>query len=264
MSVAPPPSLYARWLHSNRAAITEIANPRTRAQHNHEFSATLQRIASANIRVSGKSASALASAVRAELATPGRYRLKRAVIEPAEPWWQVLWGWFGDRIGALYRLLAAHIKVARGMRTTFGNALIIVAILLIASVGARLLRSLQIARNATRARPLPLAHRQSAQTLCVEANALAQAGDYNRAIRMLFAAAITLLDFRDVLHAQSSATVNELRSALGSTDAKLEPPFVALAGQFSAVTYAERAAGAEEWLEARDAYIGIENALATA
>lgn len=263
MSLAPPPTLFERWLHANRSTIAAKHSPHVRAAENARLAATLRRITSERTRITGVSASAISASVRVELARPGRYHLKLAVVEPRATWWEILGGWIAGRVGALYRLLAAHVKVGPKIRTTVGDIVILLTVLFVALVGARMLRSLQIVRDAVHAVQQPLAFRQSAQALFAAADAHAQAGDHARAIRELFIAAITLLDVRGVLHAESSATVNELRSALLVANDRVEPAFIALTENFSAVTYAEQTPSAREWQAARAAYLGIVSAITT-
>jgi len=256
VTFATPPALYARWLHANRAAIAAMHQPQRRAQARNTFDATLQRIAHAPVPTLRVSSVALAAAARAELATPHRYQLKRAAVTQPTTWWSVLWGWLADRLRAFVRALAAHIKVGAGLRAAFGDSLIFAVVILVAFVGARLLRALQIARDRT-GDAQPLAQPQSATALVAHAMALAQAGKFSFAIRALFGAAVILLDLHGLLRAESSATVNELHHALRAHDARFEPEFATLARCFSAVMYAERDAGGREWEEALQAYQGI-------
>ena len=123
----------------------------------------------------------------------------------------------------------------------------------IAVVVAHLLLQLQYERT-RRERAIALAPARSAHALAVAAAQAANAGDYARAIRLMFMAAVTLLDLRGVVRDERSATINELRRALHERDGELEPAFVEIARLYTAAAYAQTPAGPDAWERARDAY----------
>jgi hypothetical protein len=88
----------------------------------------------------------------------------------------------------------------------------------------------------------------------VAASAAARDGDFARAIRLTFIAAVTLLDLRGVMRDERSATINELRRALHDRDDDLDGPFAEIAQLYTAAAYAQAPAGPEAWHRARAAY----------
>ncbi|MGC2244865.1 MAG: DUF4129 domain-containing protein, partial [Candidatus Aquilonibacter sp.] len=93
-----------------------------------------------------------------------------------------------------------------------------------------------------------------AHALAALAAQAASAGDYARAVRLLFIAAVTLLDLRGVVRDERSATVNELRRRLHERDGALEPAFVEIARLYTATAYAQTPVDPDAWLRARAAY----------
>ncbi len=190
-------------------------------------------------------------AVRAELAVPGRYQLHVAVRRPSLL--EVLADWLGDRYRAFERALAAHVHVTPAAKTAFGDLIVVAAVLAVAIVAARLLAQAQI-DAAQRGDAHSLSPARSAHVLSVRAAAAAAEGDYARAVRTLFAAAVTLLDLRGVVRDDESATVNDLRRALHERDGRVEAPFIELARIYTSVAYAEAPTGADAWERAQRAY----------
>jgi hypothetical protein len=73
-------------------------------------------------------------------------------------------------------------------------------------------------------------------------------------VRLLFAAAVTLLDLRGVVPEEQSTTINELRFALRERNADAELPFVDLARTYTEAAYAEHPIDAALWERAKTAY----------
>ena len=195
---------------------------------------------------------ALVQAVRAELATPGRYHLAqmRAVHRS---WLQIALQWLSDRYADLLHALQSRLHVGSNAVSAFGDVIVIACIIVLGVVGARLLIALQVER-ARRSSAIAIGPPRSAHAIARAAGEAATSGDYPRASRLLFAAAVTLLDLRGVLHDDPSATVNDLRRALRARNASAEAPFVEIARAFSAAAYAEQHLDASAWETARSAY----------
>jgi hypothetical protein len=191
-------------------------------------------------------------AVRAELAVPGRYHLGAAV-----PQHRSLLGialqWLADRWNDLWNALASHVKLGRTGASLIGDLIVVLCVVTIAVIGAHLLLQLQYERT-RREGAVALVTPRSAHALAALAAQAAQAGDYARAIRLVFIAAVTLLDLRGVVRDERSATVNELRRALHERDGALEPAFVEIARLYTAAAYAQMPAGPDAWERARSAY----------
>ncbi len=200
----------------------------------------------------------LVRAVRTELATPGRYHFTQSAAVHRS-WLQVALQWVSDRYADFVHALAARVKVGPNAVSLFGDAIVIVCVLIVAIVGARLLVGLQVER-ARRHAAIRIGPSRSAYAIARAAADVASVGDYVRAIRLLFTASVTLLDLRGVLHDDPSATVNDLRRALRERHANAEAPFVDIARAFSAAAYAEEPLDATAWGAARAAYDALTKA----
>ena len=190
-------------------------------------------------------------AVRAELAVPGRYHIVAAT--PHRSLLDMVLQWIGDRWNALWSLLTSHVKLGPSGRSLIGDLIVVLAVAAIAVISGHLLSQLQYERT-RRERASELAAPRSAHALAAQAVQAANAGDYARAIRVVFMAAVTLLDLRGILRDERSATINELRRALHERDGALEPAFVEIARLYTAAAYAQMPAGPEAWQRARAAY----------
>ncbi len=194
----------------------------------------------------------LVRAVRAELSTPGRYHLSQGRVGHRS-WLSIALQWLGDRYTEFVQALSAHLHVGKNEVSLFGDAIVIVCVIVLGFIGARLLMAMQLDR-ARRSRAIAIGAPRNAHAIAVAASRAAASGEYGRAIRLLFAAAVTLLDLRGVLHDDPSATVNDLRRALRTRNAAAEPPFVEIARAFSAAAYAEEQLDSSAWDAARVAY----------
>jgi hypothetical protein len=195
---------------------------------------------------------AIVGAVRAELAVPGRYHLG-VVPSPHRSLIGIALQWLADRWNDLWNAVASHIKLGPAGLSLIGDVLVVLVVLAIAVVGAQLLLQLQYERT-RREHATALAPARSAHALAALAAQAANAGDYARAIRLVFIAAVTLLDLRGVVRDERSSTINELRRALHQRDGALEPAFVEIAGLYTSAAYAQSPAGPDAWRRARAAY----------
>ena len=191
-------------------------------------------------------------AVRSELAWPGRYHLHPSVVAQRS-WFEQLFGWLYDRWQDFEQALSSRIKLGPVGATILGDLLILAAVALVAVVAAQLLMTLQ-AERAQRAEAVEIGSARNAHLLARAATDAAGRGDYMRAIRLLFAAAVTLLDLRGVVRDDASATVNELRRALRARNAQADEPFVAIARAYTSAAYAEERLDERAWVDASRAY----------
>lgn len=265
MNAAPPPPPYATWLRTQRAAIERARDVRTRTEANAQLAALLRAIAAGAPSGPARApdAAVLAAAARRELATPGRYRLRAPAAAPPASWWQLLWGAAIDRWKQLVELLARSVRLGGPVRTTIGDVLIVGFLGIVGYAAAQLIRSVQFRYDRRLTSNAPLENARSAQALFERADAAARSGDFATAIRVLFVAAVTLLDLRGVVRDRAGATINELRAALGPEHRHAEGAFAGIARQFSRVAYAEEPPGAEEWRIARDSYRALAERIAT-
>lgn len=204
----------------------------------------------------------LVRAVRAELATPGRYHFETP-HGIRRSWLEVAFAWIADRYREFVQALSAHLHVsARGVSLA-GDVLVVLAVIAIGVIGAQLLLALQTERL-SRAHALALAPARSAHALARRAAEAAERGAYASAIRLLFTAAVTLLDLRGVVHDDESATINDLRREIRERNTGAEEPFVAIASAYTAAAYAEERLDAGAWERARDAYRRLTSTVAQA
>ncbi len=192
-------------------------------------------------------------AVRSELARPGRYHLHDHAAIREKSWLEIVFQWIYDRFMDFQHLLASHIKIGATGASIIGDVMIGLAVAAVALVAARFLMTLQEEETA-RTETTALASARSASVLARAASDAAANGDYARAIRFLFAAAVTLLDLRGVVRNEASATVNDLRHALHERNARADEPFVTIARAFTTAAYAERRLDEDSWNDASAAY----------
>lgn len=190
-------------------------------------------------------------AVRTELAIPGRYHLHPATA--ARPsWLELAVRWVADAFGRFERLLSARLHLSPAQSSVIGDAVVIACVTLVAFVAARMLIAMQLERG--RFQPQMLGSSRSAQALSRAAQEAALSGDFVRAIRLIFAASVVMLDLRGVVADDESATVNELRRALRARASAAEPPFSEIARAYTDAAYAERGVDADTWARAQAAY----------
>lgn len=198
-------------------------------------------------------------AVRQELAWPGRYHL-HVTRGVQRSWLQIAFQWLWDRWVELQHAIAARLHVGPTGATLLGDGLILAAVVLFAYVAARLLMTIQ-AEHLQAVEAHEIGSQRSAHLLARAAADAAQNGDYARAIRLLFAAAVTLLDLRGVVRDDASATVNELRRALHARSAGADEPFLAIARAYTAAAYAEERIDEDAWTGAQAAYARLSAAV---
>lgn len=193
----------------------------------------------------------ITQAVRAELAVPGRYHLVATAAHSSILAQMLTWLW--DRWTDLLTQIERHVHIGKTGTALIGDALVALCVVAIALVGAHLLAQLDLER-VRRERATALAPARSAHALAALAAQAAAAGEYTRAIRILFIAVVTLLDLRGVVRDEQSLTVGELRRALHEHDGRLEPAFVEIARLYTAAAYAQVGADEGAWQRARAAY----------
>lgn len=249
---APGDAAVAHWLAANRAAIAATHDAKRRLAARAALDATLARMRAA---APAASAPDLRAAVARQLAAPGRYDLAPRVVRSAAPSpWERFWSWIGDQWSRLWNATGARIHLGRTGGGIVGFALLALVLGVVLWALVRMLASVQIERERRRGVSQALAAGRSARALYLQACAAAAEGDYARAARILFVAAVTALDLRGTMRDDASATVGELRGALRLRDGALVSPFEAVAAPFVVAAYAERPVEAHEWERARDAY----------
>ncbi len=252
MTTAAAGAAAAKWLAENRAAIVATHDVKARAAAQKALDATLARMRAAT--PAPHPPVDLRAAAASELAT-SRYDLHARVVRPAEEsLWDRFWAWAGTQWDRLWRATGGRIDLGPiGWNAIGWTCLILIGGALVFVV-VRLIAGVQIAGDERRGTSTPLEAGRNARALYLQACALAEAGAYAQAARLLFVAAVTALDLRGLMRDDASATVGELRRALRARDGTLVPPFDEIAGPFVIAAYAERAIEPAEWERALAGY----------
>jgi Domain of unknown function (DUF4129) len=189
-----------------------------------------------------------------ELSRRGRYVLSVAAEPKPNPsWWDRMWQWIGDRWRALWKALFGHVRLGRAAVTSIGDVAIAAIAMLLVVTASRLAQLRIKPGRRTRAprRRAPLA---DANELDERAKALARAGAYAAAVRLLFAAMLAALDERGILRDDRSSTVGEVRRFLLGHKPALVGDFNDVASAFVTGVYAEDPVERGDWERARSAY----------
>lgn len=193
----------------------------------------------------------IVAAVRAELATPGRYHLAPPPVHHSVL--VELWRWIVAQWSSFWAMIFRHVPIGHDTAALIGEAIVILCMLAVVFAAVQLTIRLEL-EEARRTPSVPLSAPRNAQAFAIAAAQAAGSGDYTRAVRLLFIAAVTLLDLRGVVRDERGATINELRREVRARDAQLEPPFMTLARAYTSAAYAEEPLGADAWTRAQDAY----------
>ncbi len=184
-----------------------------------------------------------------------RYHLIEAAPAP-QTWWQRLLGRFGAFLAGIWHALTAHVHVSGTQRGVLGAALLGIALLAMALVLWRALRSVQ-RDSASLAAVRALDRGETVGDVYAAASRAAQRGEFPTAVRLLFAAAIIALDLHGLLADDAGTTVGEFRRALRAKDAGAATDFDDLARLFTVIAYGDADADAATWERARGAYLAL-------
>ncbi|HEY9084586.1 MAG TPA: hypothetical protein VIN40_01390 [Candidatus Tyrphobacter sp.] len=190
-----------------------------------------------------------ALAARTELATPFRYHLQLPP-PPVEPWWQRAW----DAVAGFIDRLFSHVHVGHAAGAAIGDVLVAAIVALAFYLVVRFALILRPRTRRTGAEIEPLFAERDEQWLAREAFAAAERGEIGLAVRLLFGAAVMLLDLRGAIHDDASATVGELRRAVRPLGDVVAVPFGEIASAYVTSVYAERPVEPAAWSRAYAAY----------
>ena len=181
-------------------------------------------------------------------------RFAQRVVRPVpHTWWDAVQSWLADRWHQLMDAFGRSVHVGRGATAALGDLVLVAVVILLVVVGARLL--MQLSREyGTAAGARPLAFRFAAADLYARAIAAAGERRYDRAVTLLFRATLASLDMRHALDDVPSRTVNECRRDVRARAPRFAGAFDGIARLFTAVAYANAAAGEAEWAQAREIY----------
>jgi hypothetical protein len=160
-------------------------------------------------------------------------------------------------IGDAMHRIFPHAVPAATSRAAASSVVFIAAVIAIAYLGYRVLRIVD-ARRARRV-SLPSAAAQAAATatrhsLLQDAAAAAGAGDYARAIALLFRAALLDLDGGALVPFDPARTPGEYRRLVRRAAATASAPFDDLAARFIRATFGAQPPQATDYDRAREAY----------
>ena len=185
-----------------------------------------------------------ALAARTELATPFRYQLQTQPPAP-EPWWLRAWDWISNFLSRLF----SHASGGHAIGALLGDVLIAAIVALTLYLFARLILIATSRRRHADAAIEALSAERDEHRLAREAFAAAERGDIGLAVRLLFAAAVTLLDLRGV---------GDLRRAVRPLGDGVAAPFGEIASAYVTSVYAERPVEAAAWSRAYAAYRSLQ------
>ncbi len=194
-----------------------------------------------------------ALAARTELATPFRYQLQTQPPAP-EPWWLRAWDWISNFLSRLF----SHASGGHAIGALLGDVLIAAIVALTLYLFARLILIATSRRRHADAAIEALSAERDEHRLAREAFAAAERGDIGLAVRLLFAAAVTLLDLRGAIRDDVSATVGDLRRAVRPLGDGVAAPFGEIASAYVTSVYAERPVEAAAWSRAYAAYRSLQ------
>jgi len=175
-------------------------------------------------------------------------------VQAHASWWQLFAQWLGDRWNDFFHRLFPHLRINAHGAAIAGDLVVLACVAIVAIAAVRLLSSLQSLHERRPASIGLTVPARSAHALLVAAMQSAESSAYGHAVRLLFAAAVTLLDLRGIVTEERSATINELRRALHTRNAAAEAPFLELARAYTSAAYAERPVDAALWQHAKSAY----------
>ncbi len=190
-----------------------------------------------------------ALAARSELATPFRYHLQ-VQPPPTEPWWLRAWDWIVDFFNRLF----SHARGGHAIGVAIADVLVVAIVALVLYLVVRLVLAAAPRRRRREMGVEALAAERDEHRLAREAFAAAERGEIGLAVRLLFAASVTLLDLRGAIHDDVSATVGELRRAVRPLGDAVAAPFGEIASAYVTSVYAERPVEGAAWSRAYAAY----------
>ena len=194
-----------------------------------------------------------AQAAREELATPFRYHLQshipaqESLLERAI---SAVVAWLRN----FFERLFSHAHLSPTVAARIGDVVLGIAAAVTALLLVRLFLFLFTTRTQSRGDLKALNAQRDHRLIAEQAIAAAQRGELARAVRLLFLAAVTLLQLRGAIRDDDSATVRELQREAGLLGTTVTVPFDEIARAYVWSVYAQRPVRAETWSRLRSAY----------
>lgn len=168
------------------------------------------------------------------------------------------WQWVSQRSGDVLKGIAHMLGLHAypGATADIGTALLIGALAVVAICTARLLRSVVRSPPAqTKITRTPLAN--NVPDYYAQSLQLAASGEYTNALRLLFHAALLLLDSRGVLRQAPAWTIGECRSNVRGCAPRSTSAFDTLAEPMNDLLYGGGGITPAQWQRARAAYADL-------
>jgi hypothetical protein len=185
------------------------------------------------------------------------YRERAAPVAAPEPsLWERFIHWLQDALRPLYERLAAALGGSSPLASALGYALIAAAFLGLVVLVAQMLRAYydRVPVRGARSRGEGLADERDYDEWRALAAACAERGEYARAIRALFSAALAGLHERAIVPFDPARTPGEYRRLVRAAKAAVAPAFDALTERFVHASYAPIVAGRGDYEAATRAF----------
>lgn len=250
------------WLRANLVTIQKEKDYRTQRHELHLLAASLRRMASRSSAFPlEQDPNDVASSVLAQAA----YRSQSA--GPAPPPKQTLWEKFLSWLGRLLGEIFGRIFQGASAVPLLGQILAVVFVLmLIAGIAAAVYALLPKRGKKSSAdfnEGEALAEQADPDKLYQLGIAAASAGQYARAIALLFQASLAAFDRAGKLQYDPSLTAGEYRRAVKRSVSVASPHFDILAKLFVIAAYARLSPSAGDWFTAQQAFLALRPLVAT-
>lgn len=242
------------WLAANDHAIGRISDPKVRQAQRAVFARTVAELHRREHLAPTRSAAAAHALAQRILADHKRFTFGAVQKPPPKSWWERLQEWIGDRWKAIVKGLFGRAHLSQSSSVAIGDVLLTLSVLAFFGLLLRLL--LQYGRRSAQpgAQTHALDRGENAASLAGQAQHAANAGDFNRAVALLFAAALHVLDDRGVLESDTARTVGELRRRVRAAVPDCADAFGTLGTLLTKSVYAEERLNAADWEAAQTAY----------
>lgn len=163
-------------------------------------------------------------------------------VTPAPAWWEQLlapvWNLITD---LLERFIQTAADAASGQAGPYGVVVLAVSGLLIAGVGAYLVRAvrLSVARDSRAAAASLAERREQSARVWQTAQQLAAAGRWSEAVRLAYLSALYALDERALLQVESSLTNREHARQLSQLHPEVGPAFAEVVERYDRLRYGQ-------------------------
>lgn len=247
----------APWLAANDHSIGRISDPKQRQAQRAVFTQTVAELHRQE-RVAAPSAGDARALAGRILADHKRFSFGAVQKAPPKTWWERLQDWLAERWKAIVKGLFGKAHLSRSSSIAIGDVLLGLSILAFFALLIRLL--LQYGRRSALpgAQTHTLDREQSANSLAAQAQRAADAGDFNRAAALLFAASLHVLAGRGDVEMDTGRTVGQLSRLVRASVPAAAAAFDTMGAMLTKSVYAEEPLTRAEWEDALAAYRALE------